>query len=88
MNNYLTSNKMQTMSKKYWYTLAWELHYENIELKRMLQVAAEDSFQSDVVDTEMLPLELENNPYIGEKEYKADWIDDLILDWKERNKND
>ena len=44
-------------------------------LEAMLQQAAEDAFVSEVVQTEMLSLELEANPWIGAKQYKEDWIE-------------
>ena len=46
-----------------------------VQLEAMLQQAAEDAFVSEVVQTEMLSLELEANPWIGAKQYKEDWIE-------------
>ena len=73
LTNHLLTSRMQTFSKKYWYELCWQL-YETLEK------AAEEAFNSEVIETLMLPLKLED--YDGtEKEYKKEWIKDKINEW-------
>ena len=50
-------------------------------LERALQIAAEDAYQEEVVDTEMEELVIGND---GEYFSKQEWIDERIEDWLER----
>ena len=54
------------------------LYDDYVNIEAMLQQAAKDAFDSDVVQTQMLTLELEANPWIGEEQYKADWIESWL----------
>ena len=54
-----------------------------VELEAMLKQAAENDFHSEVVQTEMLQLELEENPWMGAKQYKEDWIETWLCALRE-----
>ena len=53
------------------------------QLEAMLKQAAKDAYHSEVVQTQMLPLELEANPRIGADQYKEDWIETWLCALKE-----
>ena len=54
-----------------------------VELEAMLKQAAENDFHSEVVQTEMLQLELEENPWMGAEQYKEDWIETWLCALRE-----
>ena len=54
-----------------------------VQLEAMLQQTASDAFDSEVVETHMLELELEANPWVGAKQYKEGWIEAWIDALKE-----
>ena len=74
LSNHLLTSRMQTFSKKYWYQLCWQL-WETLE------IAANEAFNSEVVETGMLPLELEDCPHMSEKEYREEWTKAKIDEW-------
>ena len=53
------------------------------ELEAMLKQAAKDAYRTEIIETWMLPLELEANPWIGAKQYKEDWIEAWLCALKE-----
>ena len=48
---------------------------EVAQLEAELRQAAENAFESDVIQTGMLQIELEANTWIGAEQYKEDWIE-------------
>ena len=62
--------------------------YEFEVLVQALYVAADDCFLDEIVDTGMLPLELEQLSDISEDEFKQDWIYDRVKDWIMRGLED
>jgi len=53
------------------------------QLEAMIQQAAEDAFDSEVVQTQMLEMELEANPWIGARQYKEDWVETWLCGLQE-----
>lgn len=47
-------------------------------LEIALEVAAQEAFQSEVIETEMLELELDSLPGVTAEQFEKDWIEDWI----------
>lgn len=54
-----------------------------MKYKKALQIAAEDAYKSDVVDTEMEEIIIGEN---GDYSSKEEWITDRLEDWLTRAK--
>ena len=57
------------------------------KMEKAIRRAAEEAYESEIVETEMEKMEFEDSSFANKEDFKEDWIESKILGWEEVETN-